>query len=380
MHEYTFSLWLEENTPSAEAMPIFMSLISPKQVETAKGYIHDINKALIDKAIPNPVFQEMKRFFANRLETVYEKYISEKYLYGGRYENLPKDVYEFTLNVSPHPELHRIQSWLKKVTALGKDKHPFTSDLFNFLTEISPLASAFEKLKGYIVKRQPRKEGEPGTKTYIPPITQAGAAKKISDLLTQITQLVYEDHVRGIMKWFERIVSNFMKAQAEGKKNGIHDYFKNNLYAKQIIYLVQEKKKYDYRPNAPIVLSANYTEILLQEAQRIAKNTQTQFVIKNTQKLASIITAKNNLKEAKMLHAEAGARGIQGSSYITFEDGSSFTVQNSAVWSTSIHGKPFLRFPTTFHNVLMSDGNRMSQPSEEKMNTIFVGNSAEKTT
>lgn len=64
---------------------------------------------------------------------------------------------------------------------------------------------------------------------------------------------------------------------------------------------------------------------------------------------------------------------LRGTLRFFFTDGSSFVVQNSVVWSHSIYGKAFNRFPLTFHDVIMPDGSKMPRPSEERMNTVFVG-------
>jgi hypothetical protein len=42
------------------------------------------------------------------------------------------------------------------------------------------------------------------------------------------------------------------------------------------------------------------------------------------------------------------------------------------VWSHSVYGKQFMRFPLTFHSPIMPNGTVMPRPSEERMNTVFV--------
>ena len=55
-----------------------------------------------------------------------------------------------------------------------------------------------------------------------------------------------------------------------------------------------------------------------------------------------------------------------------FEDGSRFTVQNSIVLSYSVYGKPFYRYPTTFHNVILPNGDKLRNPSEAKIKKEFA--------
>jgi hypothetical protein len=63
---------------------------------------------------------------------------------------------------------------------------------------------------------------------------------------------------------------------------------------------------------------------------------------------------------------------LRGTLKFEFEDTSSFIVQNSVVWSHSVYGKQFMRFPLTFHSPIMPNGTVMPRPSEERMNTVFV--------
>lgn len=54
-----------------------------------------------------------------------------------------------------------------------------------------------------------------------------------------------------------------------------------------------------------------------------------------------------------------------------FDDGSYFTVRNSIVVSHSKYGKPFYRYPTTFHNMKLSNGKFLPNPSELDLKKSF---------
>ena len=71
------------------------------------------------------------------------------------------------------------------------------------------------------------------------------------------------------------------------------------------------------------------------------------------------------------------ARGIRGGRFecelrVTFTDGSKFDVKNQVVIKQNHYGTVFAQYPTTFHNVSLPGGVTMSNPSEERMNTIFA--------
>jgi len=56
---------------------------------------------------------------------------------------------------------------------------------------------------------------------------------------------------------------------------------------------------------------------------------------------------------------------------MTFPDKSGFQVRTQQVISTSVNGKVFARYPTTFHDVVLASGERMPVPSAAKMQKEF---------
>ena len=97
------------------------------------------------------------------------------------------------------------------------------------------------------------------------------------------------------------------------------------------------------------------------------------FVHKNTQKLAEILTKKNNLKSVTLRGADTSRGTIEGTLGLDFNDNSSFIVHSKLVFSYSVHGKPFSRYPTTFHSVVFPDGTKMTgRASEQRMKDEFV--------
>ena len=98
-----------------------------------------------------------------------------------------------------------------------------------------------------------------------------------------------------------------------------------------------------------------------------------EFIVKNLTKLDSIVDAKGDVAIVTVISQNLGLCQLEGTLRVTFKDGALFDAKNSVVWTHSIHGKPFNRFPLTFHDVRFADGTKMPQPSEERMNTLFVG-------
>lgn len=70
---------------------------------------------------------------------------------------------------------------------------------------------------------------------------------------------------------------------------------------------------------------------------------------------------------------EVKISGPIGNQFINFKfnDGSGFSMMTKRVFAISKLGNPFSRFPTTFHNVVFSNGERMNRPSVDRMQKEF---------
>ncbi len=97
---------------------------------------------------------------------------------------------------------------------------------------------------------------------------------------------------------------------------------------------------------------------------------------KNSMKLSRIVNGKGNLKKASILRINVGPYDYGGELKFEFKDGSSFLVKNKTVFKRSHLGTPFYQFPTTFHNVVLPDGSKMSGVNEKTMLEVFAGVSA----
>ena len=111
---------------------------------------------------------------------------------------------------------------------------------------------------------------------------------------------------------------------------------------------------------------------VLRLATSDAQSIRDAFIHKNLKKLHAIVDGKGNPLSIEVVREFLRMSGLEGTLRVCFDDGSSFLARNSVVLSHSVHGTPFLRYPLTFHDVVLADGSRMGRPSEERMNTIFL--------
>ena len=119
------------------------------------------------------------------------------------------------------------------------------------------------------------------------------------------------------------------------------------------------------------------TELLKTYAAEKAKQDRTEietsFINKNANKLIAIIA--NKAETPTIEHEDAPkitAGSIQATLKFTFPDGAKFTVINKVIINKSQKGEAFYQYPITFHGVTLSDGTKISSPSEEKMLNQFI--------
>lgn len=109
-----------------------------------------------------------------------------------------------------------------------------------------------------------------------------------------------------------------------------------------------------------------------EKAKKERDEIEATFIAKNANKLLAII---KNKKEAPSIEQLGEPKVTAGSITTTlkfiFPDGAHFTVINKVTTNRSPKGEAFYQYPITFHNVRLSDGTKISSPSEDKMLTQF---------
>lgn len=106
-------------------------------------------------------------------------------------------------------------------------------------------------------------------------------------------------------------------------------------------------------------------------AKKDAAAMRDEFIFKVIEKIAPIVENKGNLVGVREVSNTIQVGRLSGMLEVDFADGASFVVDNNVVYSHSVRGRPFARFPLTFHNVVLPGGGRMKQPSEERMHSVF---------
>ena len=217
-----------------------------------------------------------------------------------------------------------------------------------------------------MAKRQPKPVEEQKI-GYHPPVVSTEAEKMVVALLEGVTETAYTKLVAAITDHMHTELRAFVEAVKDDAKLTSYDFFIKNRkrFPNHLMYEMADKV-------VGLTDISLIAVVFWGKATAIANEYRTNFVHKNFRKIASIIEAKGGYSDAKVLDHTVDLTGLSGTFMFKFADGSSFTTVNKVVYSVSILGTPFNRFPLTFHEVVMPDGTKMGQPSQERMNTVFV--------
>lgn len=343
-------------------------VVGEKRFSLITNAISVLNDAIDSGEILNPKYKETKDAVNRILEDVFSKLINERYFHAGKYESLPAQLQDIGYYF---PQMHTVDSKLKKLDGLSKSiSHPVIDDARHVLSAFKPIADALVDIKPLIVKSRRNGESE-SESAYTPPRVVGKDVQKVIDVLCGITDRLCEAAKNELYSDMKSYVDMFFFMDDRSMQN-VRNVFGRDVFAAHVISAVSEKKSYNPRSN--IELRDDWSEVLMRMASEQVEAMRAKYISKNTRKLSSIISSKGNLESVDVLNETVRRGAINGVMHIKFSDGSSFVVENSTVLSYSSAGKPFYRFPTTFHNVILPSGEKMSNPSEQRVNEIFCSN------
>ena len=333
--------------------------------------INDLGRAMAEGSIPNPAYKEIKEILNRAVEGAWEAQISAVHFRRADEDAMPPEVRSFHWSVSVY-SMHNIIAVHKKLTspkAMALD-HPSITAMREFATEMLPLAQALADMKDKAVKRHIKTDAEREAEDkFIPPLPSEKAAFAVYETLKEITRVNSESLKSEFVREYTRDLDRFIeREQTRTNKDSVSMGYPVSHLVEQdpaTRILTYSARRYIAKPDAPQIIE----RLAATDAERI----QERFISKNLKKIASIVDAKgfNNMKEIKTISHTVSLAGLRGTIRVEFKDGSGFTANNSVVHSYSVHGNPFLRWPLTFHNVILPSGKPMPSPSEERMHAIF---------
>jgi hypothetical protein len=387
--------------------PILTSVLSERSVEYRAKHEEALcllSEGLEAGEIANVHYKDMVKFYLNRaFETMWRVAVQDRKKYN-------HDIRSFTFDGAPLtaaeqalenligsgcPQPHLTTNYIAKLEKSGLDT-PYTQAMLAVLTEFKPIAEGIKTLKDKVVKRQPKAPEDLKAK-YTAPEASTRAIAQVRDILMQITQDAYdrlyasllEDNRRRVKRYIE--ITNELRALCPDYKRPASQEIRecatklnetrSSLMLpglRAAIEIVENGERptysgFDFREER---LVADHEAVIAKATQDVCDDIRDTFVYKNLAKIDSILEAKGDFEKIEINGYDVSLSGLEGTLRLTFKDSAAFTIKNSVVYVVNSYGTKFFRWPLTFHNVIKSDGTAMKQPSEEKMNTEFVGKAA----
>lgn len=340
-------------------MPLF------KGSPTLDQMSEKINDLLEEGMLLKVDWNELKQRINRHFEVEWKRTVNNQ-CYGSD-EPMSRDL----LSIN-YPMLHTLNSTTKKLDKAIKD-HP-ESPLVrvakagqNLVEEMQVFAPNMETLKGMIKTSKDIKEAKnPRPMPKIDP----KAKEMIKGAMEGITEGIRGKAFEQNKAFQLRVVALYEDRVAklpEGKSDSPYRVFR---YEPDYQHLLGRLYTSD-RFNGAHRRIDDFEALIDKNANQGADFVRDVFVNKQLTKLPAIATALGNIKSIK---GDLNLRGnIEASLRLEFEEGSSFNVITKVVFATSVNGKFYSRYPTTFHDVIDKEGNKVaSMLSEDEMHE-FAG-------
>jgi hypothetical protein len=121
-------------------------------------------------------------------------------------------------------------------------------------------------------------------------------------------------------------------------------------------------------------LKNNSAELVKETALTIYETLKENYVYKNAFKLGTIVYAKSNLHLIEQLSINLTYNEFEGRFKVSFNDGSSFVIYSQTVYVEGYIQSEHTRYPTTYHQIMYSTGEKYAKFSEEEMINLFSKN------
>jgi transposase-like protein len=369
--------------------------------EDIKETIDALREGVKDKKIYNVKFKKYNDTINSAFDTIKEEIrnvIAKKY----RYEKFNAVHYFIMKNLvsltSLKSRIKDIDNFLKNPD-FGEDGERWfgnfesvpeiTDDLIkafkeykNFLESWLEIPILKKEAKKYIVKGRIPDPNKPVKEVYRPPMQSMVSLGKVKQLLEGVMADKRSEFTKSIQDNLIANASGFIKTAMDKKLTSFEYYGPRSPMRRTIDDMVDIYVDGQLARRSPMKFSPE-SEIFMElksdakaTAEKFAKSQvefiAEKFILKNMSKLTSIIGEKERAGSGLIKAEETGTTikgmSLSGILVFAFSDNTSFVVHNQAVWSMNYFGTTYVRYPTTFHNVVFKDGKKKAKLSEKQMN------------
>lgn len=222
--------------------------------------------------------------------------------------------------------------------------------------------------------RRPKKDTKP---QYVPPPASLPSLKMVDDVIVKVTQAYFDLAYKASLDGIRASVKKYL----DERKDAITDPYgffctdRRKMIGHEegmtVAKLFERARPFPHE----YVQVENADQIMEAIAHRRASEARDNYRRKMQAKLASIVGERCKVTEVRsVVIQDLRSCGVTllGVLKIEFNDGSSFEAHNQAVFSCSVYGTPFNRFPTTFRAVHGRNGQLIGSMSEKAMNERFA--------
>lgn len=333
----------------------------------AQDQIDLLNSALKSGVIYNSQYNDIK----NILGRAFERMVS------AAYDKLPKEVRSHLYH-SDFSTYAGFVSVKKNAKALSNAPKEYRDDpnfkaLEEITAEVIEVKDALAELKPKIIKGRIPAPVDPNK--FVAKMGSKESQELVRDTLKKGTKEYLDDFEEHNRKWRQEMIDELaskgeLAVDAESrsiKEDIIHSVFKFKHKTER-----KDGKKTTYYTE--LELDPSKKSWAADQAKKIRELIEEQFLSKNVKKISALVE-KAPFKKITQISRDMRIVGnramIEVEFKFEFETGAEFTVLNKIVYKSSHLGTPFEQYPTTFHNVKLSDGTKMSTPSEKKMAEEF---------
>lgn len=338
-------------------------ITAPSSFELALKLLAD---GLAEGSIANARYKDAYFVLTRVLEDAWEEAVKSKFPLSGRNKAADEARYKYPYSPTflrmerPRAEFARMRD---------AEQDPLTRAIHDaavrFYDECIPLARVVLWAKAHAVKRAPAPPAPP--EENLPPATQA-SRKLVRDALTETLEAVRAKYREQLLERYIASVEFIDSKLSTIKMSEAPNYGPPGLF-----YAAFDTGR-DAAGKLTAHRRADWKQATEKLVDRSVSMTLRQFIEKNVEKLSAVVELKGGeLPLRKLINASVSGGVLETRMSFTFPDTSSFEVRNQIVQQYSPLGRPYVRFPTTFHDVRLADGSRLSQPSELVMKTTFVG-------
>jgi hypothetical protein len=329
-----------------------LNLLSDKSKAAFPGYIEVLQVGLDRKEIYNARYAESLSGILYTIGRAYRQLETKNdYIeFKRKYDLFSDDGIPYSLDT---------MSDLKKFVKAFPKLKQVPPGLQDFYLAVKDFPSVIDTLKQYVKKGREPKPIDPNKQPeFQKPSISFNASKKAIEFLKEATDSFQKELRQAIEK---QITTTYEKIKHIEK---VKDLPKTtDVVSLASIIFIQR-----YKVGGSILeLKSDADEYVKRKIEQSVSDILDGFISKNTSKIALILEKKGLPKIHKLIHTHISQGMVENIMYFEFEDKSSFRIKSSIIYKYSSQGKLFIQYPTRFSNVVLSDGTKMSMPSEEKM-------------